>query len=123
MKHIIAGAVLMLALFTSFNAVAQKDPSARAAEMKQKLKTDLQLSDIQADSVVAINQEFMPQRREIFQDQSLSSDDKKSKMKGISDQADQRIQAVLGDDLFKKYQDWRMKNMQQRRRGGGGGNN
>ena len=119
MKRIITGAVLMMALFTSFNAVAQKDPSARAAEMKQKLKTDLQLSDIQADSVVAINQEFMPQRREIFQDQSLSSDDKKSKMKGISDQADQRIQSVLGDDLFKKYQDWRMKNMQHRRDGGG----
>src|SRR5665213_1217317 len=122
MKRIITGAVLMMALFTSFNAVAQKDSSARAAEMKQKLKTDLQLSDIQADSVVAINQEFMPQRREIFQDQSLSSDDKKSKMKDISDQADHRIQSVLGDDLFKKYQDWRMKNMQQRRRGGGGNN-
>lgn len=121
MKRIITGAVLMVALFTSFNAVAQKDTSARAAEMKQKLKTDLQLSDIQADSVVSINQEFMPQRREIYQDQSLSSDDKKSKMKGISDQADQRIQSVLGDDLFKKYQDWRMKNMQHRR--GGGGNN
>jgi hypothetical protein len=116
MKRIISGAILMMALFTSLNVLAQQDPSARAAEMKQKLKTDLQLTDVQTDSVVAINREFMPQRRDIFQDQSLSSDDKKAKMKVISDQADQRIKAVLGDDLFKKYQDWRMKNMQQRRR-------
>ncbi|MDP4213209.1 MAG: hypothetical protein Q8918_11295 [Bacteroidota bacterium] len=121
MKRLITGTILMLVLFTSLNALAQRDPSARAAEMKQKLKTDLQLTDIQADSVTAINREFMPQRREIFQDQSLSADDKKSKMKEVTDQSDKRIQAVLGDDLFKKYQDWRLKNMQRRR--GGGGNN
>ena len=115
MKQIIAGAMLMMALFFSVDSFAQQDPAARAAEMKQKLKTDLKMTDIQADSVVAINQEFSPQRRAIYQDQSLSSDDKKSKMKEISDQADQRLQATLGDDLFKQYQDWRMKNMQQRR--------
>lgn len=117
MKQFIAGAFVMLALFTSVNSFAQRDPAARAAEMKQKLITDLKLTDVQADSVVSINQAFMPQRREIFQDQSLSQDDKKAKMKTITDQADKRIQATLGDDLFKQYQDWRMKNMRQRGRG------
>jgi hypothetical protein len=122
MKHVMAAALVMIALFSSVNSFAQQDPAARAAEMKQKLKTDLKLTDIQADSVAAINQEFMPQRREIFQDQSLSADDKKSKMKGITDQADHRIQAVLGADLFKQYQDWRMKNMKMRQGGMRGGN-
>ena len=113
----------MLALFSSVKSFAQQqDPAARAAEMKQKLKTDLKLTDIQADSVMAINQEFRPQRMAIYQDQSVSSDDKKTKMKEITDQADKRIQAVLGDDLFKQYQDWRMKNMQRRGGGSGGGN-
>ena len=116
MKQIIAGALVMLALFTSADSFAQqRDPAARAAEMKQKLISDLKLTDVQADSVVSINQAFAPQRREIFQDQSLSQDDKKTKMKGITAQADKRIQAVLGDNLFKQYQDWRMKNMQRRR--------
>ena len=64
---------------------------------------------------MACNQVCMPQLLEIFQDQSLSQDDKKAKMKTITDQADKRIQAALGDDLFKQYQDWRMKNMQRRR--------
>ncbi len=123
MKQIIAGAIIMLALFSSVNSFAQQqDPAARAAEMKQKLKTDLKLTDIQADSVVTINQEFMPQRRDIYMDQSLSQDDKRTKMKAVTDQSDKRIQAVLGDDLFKKYQDWRMKNRPMRGGSGGGGN-
>jgi hypothetical protein len=110
-------AICMGFLFSSFNSFAQTDPAARQAAMKQKLMTDLKLTDVQADSVVAINMDFMPQRRQIYQDQSLSPDDKKAKMKSVSDQADKRILPVLGDSLLKQYQDWRMKNMQQMRGG------
>jgi hypothetical protein len=115
MKTFTAVSILMLILFSAGNGFAQTDPASRQAAMKQKLITELKLSDVQADSVVAINMDFMPQRREIFQDQSLSQDDKKAKMKVISDQADKRIKPVLGDSLFKQYQDWRVKNMQQMR--------
>lgn len=114
-QFIAAGAIVMLALFSSNSSFAQGDPAARQAEMKQKLMTDLKMTDVQADSVVAINMSFMPQRREIYQDQTLSQDDKKAKLKSISDQADKRLQPVLGDSLFKQYQDWRVKNMQQMR--------
>jgi hypothetical protein len=31
------------------------------------------------------------------------------------------IRAALGDDMFKKYQDWMTANAPQRRGGGGGG--
>jgi hypothetical protein len=110
-----AGAIFMLALFTSADSFAQTDPATRQAEMKQKLMTDLKMTEIQADSVVSIGMSYMPQRREIYQDQSLSQDEKKAKMKAITDQADKRIQPILGDSLFKQYQDWRMKNMQQMR--------
>jgi hypothetical protein len=121
MKKFMAGALVLMALFVSSNSFAQqRDPAAREAEMKQRLKTDLKLTDVQTDSIITINREFMPQRREIFQDQSLSQDDKRAKMKAITDQADKRIQAVLGDDLFKQYQDWRMKNMQRRGMRGNG---
>ena len=114
-QFITAGAFVLVALFTSVNSFAQQgDPAARQAQMKQKLMTDLKMTSVQADSVVSINFSFMPQRREIYQDQSLSQDDKQAKMKTISDQADKRIQPVLGDSLFKQYQDWRIKNMQMR---------
>jgi len=91
--------------------------------MKQKLKDDLKLTDVQADSVVAIQQEFRPQMRAIFSDQSLSQDEKRAKVQPLNDARDKRIQAVLGDDLFKKYQDWAAANRPQRGGGGGGGSN
>ena len=119
MKHfIVAGIFVVAALITSVNSFAQQtDPATRQAQMKQKLITDLKMTDVQADSVVAISMSYMPQRRAIFQDQSLSQDDKQAKLKEISDQADKRIQPILGDPLFKQYQDWRTKNMQQMRGG------
>ena len=119
----IACLAIVLAVFSVSSVYAQQgDRAARAAEMKQKLKDDLKLTDVQADSVSAIQQEFMPQRREIFMDQSLSRDDKKTKLDAINDQANKRLQAALGDDLFKKYQDWMQKNRPQRGGRGGGGN-
>ncbi|HXB29627.1 MAG TPA: hypothetical protein VNW49_07400 [Puia sp.] len=119
MKHfIVAGIFVVAALITSVNSFAQQtDPATRQAQMKQKLITDLKMTDVQADSVVAISMSYMPQRRAIYQDQSLSQDDKQAKLKEISDQADKRIQPILGDPLFKQYQDWRTKNMQQMRGG------
>ena len=123
MKRIIrAAAVLLSVLFFSSTGFAQSDPAARQAEMKQKLITELKMTPVQADSVVSIGASYMPQRREIFQDQSLSQDEKMTKMKAITAEADKRIQPVLGDSLFKQYQDWRMKNMQQMR-GAKSGNN
>ena len=113
---IAAGAFILLALFSTVNSFAQSgDPSARAAQMKQKLVTDLKMTEVQADSVVAINTSYRPQFMAIYQDQSLSQDDKKAKMKSISEQADQRLQPVLGDSLLAKYKDWRKENMQQMR--------
>jgi hypothetical protein len=112
---------VLMALFTCVNGFAQSgDQAARAAQMKQKLMTELKMTDVQADSVVAINSSYRPQMRDIFQDQSLSQDEKKAKMKVITDQADKRIQPVLGDPLFKQYQEWRTKNMQQMRAGRAG---
>jgi len=123
MKRITAaGVIIMMILFFSLSASAQSDPAARQAEMKQKLISELKMTPVQADSVVSIGASYMPQRREIFQDQSLSQDEKKAKMQAITAEADKRIQPVLGDSLFKQYQEWRMKNMQQMRSGKSGSN-
>ncbi|MFI5154298.1 MAG: hypothetical protein ACHQET_13245 [Chitinophagales bacterium] len=122
MKKFLAYLVILGAFFFVSPARAQQqDPAARAAAMKQKMKDDLKLTDVQADSVSAIQQEFRPKMREIFQDQSMSQDDKRAKVSVINDQMNKRIQALLGDDLFKKYQEWWQQNRPQRP-GGGGGN-
>lgn len=120
-QYIAVCAFFLMAILTSVSGFAQAgDPAARAAKMKQKLITELKMTDVQADSVVAINMSYRPQMRDIFQDQTLSQDEKKAKMKAITDLADMRIQPVLGDPLFKQYQEWRAKNMQQMRAGKAG---
>ena len=125
MKKALTGITVMLILISASSLYAQQgggqgrmDPAA----LKQKLIDSVHLSSVQADSIVAINQEFGPKRREIAMDQSLSQDDKRAKMGEINQQRNKRIQAVLGDDLFKKYQEWEERNRPQRGGGMRGGN-
>jgi hypothetical protein len=126
MKKALTGIAVMLILVSASSLYAQQgggqgrmDP----AVLKQKLIDSLHLSGVQADSVVAIGQEFRPKMRDIFMDQSLSQDDKRAKLGELNQQRNKRIQAVLGDDLFKKYQEWEERNRPQRGGGGGTGSN
>lgn len=86
-----------------------------------KMKTDLNLTQVQTDSIRAISMEFMAKRRELRNDpanQGMSREDFMEKMKPMMDAQNARIQAVLGPDLFKKYQDWQEANRPQRMGGG-----
>jgi len=96
----------------------------RMAQYRQMLKDSVQLTDVQADSVMAIQQEFRPQMRTIFQDQSLSQDDKQAKLKGLNDQIAAREQKFLTADQVQKLADIqaRMRARMRNRQGGGGGN-
>src|ERR1051326_3013729 len=104
MKKMIACMAVVIAIFSVSSVYAQDQGNRqqRMAEMKQKMKDDLKLTDLQADSISSIQGEFMPKRREIFMDQSMGQEDKKAKIMALNEQADKRIHAVLGDDLFKK---------------------
>jgi hypothetical protein len=123
-KKLIACAALVIGLVTANNASAQMrgDTAAmrqRQEAMIQKLTEDLKLTPVQADSIKAIQKDLNGKRREIFMDQSMSRDDKMAKMQPLNEESNKRIKAVLGDDLFKKYQDWMETNRPQR----GGGRN
>ena len=130
-KSIIACATLAIALFTVSSTYAQGGGGGRmdTAAMRQrqearlaKMKTDLNLTQVQSDSLKAITMEFGQKRRDLFMDpanQGMSREDRMAKMQPLMDAQNARIQAVLGPDLFKKYQDWEQANRPQR---GGGGN-
>lgn len=125
-KKLFACAAIVIALVTANNAKAQGmrgggDTAAmrqRQEQMIRKLTDDLKLTPIQADSIKAIQKDLNGKRREIFMDQSMSREDKMAKMQPLNDESNKRVKAVLGDDLFKKYQDWMEANRPQR--GGGG---
>lgn len=130
-KRLITGATLIVALFTASSAFAQGGGMRDTAAMRQamearlaKMKTDLNLTQVQADSIKAITMDANAQRRALRSDpanEGMSREDFMAKMKPIMDAANARIQAVLGPDLYKKYQDWQEANRPQR--GGGGGGN
>jgi predicted transglutaminase-like cysteine proteinase len=124
-KKMIACIAVILALFAfppATHAQQRGDTAAmrqRQEAMIQKLTTDLKLTPVQVDSLKTISSDMQGKRREIFMDQSMSREDKMAKMAPLNEAANKRIQAVLGADLYKKYQDWMEQNRPQR--GGGGG--
>ncbi|GGA88227.1 hypothetical protein [Puia dinghuensis] len=123
-KKIIACATLVIALFTVTSTFAQDGRMPDTAAMRQrqeamlaKMKTDLNLTQTQADSVKAIMWEFGAKRRAIFMDpanQGMSREDRMAKMQPLNEAMNARLQAALGADLFKKYQDWQQQNRPQR---------
>jgi hypothetical protein len=128
-KKMIACFALVIALFSTSSAFAQGGGRGMdTAAMRQrteariaKAKTDLNLTQVQADSLKAIYSDLNQQRRAIFMDpanQGMSREDRMGKMQPAVDAANARIKAVFGADLFKKYQDWEEQNRPQR--GGGG---
>ena len=128
-KKMIACFALVIALFSASSAFAQGGGRGMdTAAMRQrteariaKAKTDLNLTQVQADSLKAITADLNQQRRAIFMDpanQGMSREDRMGKMQPAVDAANARIKAVFGADLFKKYQDWEEQNRPQR--GGGG---
>jgi hypothetical protein len=93
------------------------------AVFKQKLMDSLQLTTVQADSVVAIGQEFHPKMRDIFMNQEVTRDEKQTKLGELNEQRNKRIRASLGDELFKRYQEWEQRNRPQRGTGMSAGGN
>ncbi len=126
-KNLIACATLLIALFSASSTFAQGggmrgDTAAmrqRTEARIQKMKDDLKLTPVQVDSMKAIQMDQNAKMREVFADASGDRDAMRAKMQPIREAANKRIEAVLGADLFKKYQDWEAANRPQH---GGGGN-
>ncbi len=89
----------------------------RMAQMKQRLKDEVKLTDVQIDSVMAINQAYQPKQSEIRMDQSMSDTDKQTKMKAMNDERAKRIEAAIGKEASAKVQEF---NAKQKGAGGGG---
>ena len=119
LKRMIAPAALVIGLLSFSSTYAQRGDTAamrqRQEAMMKKMTDDLKLTPVQVDSLNAIQKEFQPRMRDIFMDQSLSREDKMAKIQPLNEERNKRIQAVLGDDLYKKYQQWMQDNRPQRR--------
>lgn len=118
MKKIILSICFLFGALTFVSAQQGQggaNTAERMAQMKQKLKDEVKLTDVQIDSVMAINQAFQPRQREIRMDQSMSDTDKQAKMKTMNDERAKRFEAALGKETAAKVQEFNSK-----QRGGGG---
>ena len=120
--------LLFLAIVLSLNATklsAQNDE--RMQQMQQAwrtfLKDSVQLADPMIDSVMAVRTQYQPQMREIFMDQSASSEDKQAKMQSLRTEMEARYKSAgLTDDqvtAIRKHEDWMREQMMNRRNNGG----
>ncbi len=102
----------------SFDPAAMKE---RQEKTKKKLIADLKLTDVQADSVQAINQEFRGSMRGM---RDMTQEERQTKMKETNDLKLKRWTAALKDEaLAKKVAEFyqkEMEQMMQNRQGGGG---
>lgn len=121
MKKILVCMVVAMSLFT-VSSFAQGGRGGGGERYKQMLKDSIGLSDVQVDSVMAIRQEFQPQMRDIFMDQSMSQDDKRAKIAEVNQQMKARYKGTLTDEQIAKLDAMQQRMMERMRNRGGGGN-
>jgi len=114
-KKMTACAALVIALFSAPAVYAQKKLEDRRDSTAMRLKreerlhqliTDLQLTNVQGDSIIAINNEFQIRRDSVFINRRLSPEDKMSRYQVLMQAMNQRLKANLGEDLFTRYEAW-----------------
>lgn len=86
----------------------------------QAILAKLDLTDDQKAKAKPVVEDHNKQMRGVFQDSSLSNEDKRDKAKTITDATNAKLKDILTADQYTKYLDLQ-KQMMNRRRGGAGG--
>jgi uncharacterized protein HemX len=125
MKKIIPCLVIALSLAAATSVFSQNQNGGQMQQMMhQYLKDSVHLSDAMTDSVMAVRMQYMPQMREIFRDQSTSTDDKKTKLQNLRTEMETRYKTIgLTDDQITmiREHDQRMRDQMRNRMNNGGG--
>ena len=123
---------LMMALFffalTTVTAMAQDSERANRSGgqmqemMKERLKTDLKLTDAQIDTVFIVQRDFQMKSRDVRMSESISADDKKNKMLQLNEERKTKLKTTLNDEQFKKLEEFyeNMRKMREQRQGQNG---
>ena len=120
-------ALLMVAI-TSGAAIAQQsgDRPARVGGggqmreiMKERIKTEMRLTDVQVDSVMSVQQDFQMKSRDVRMSNNLSEADKTVKMKQLDEERKTKLKTTLNEEQFKKLEEFyeNMRKMREQRQG------
>ena len=104
--------IVMLVAFTLFTITLHAQPPhggnrAKMQEMmKHRLKDAAQLTDVEADSVAAIQRDFQMASRPIKTAQSLTLNDKKAKTNALQQTREARLKANLNAEKLTKVKEF-----------------
>lgn len=89
--------MLVIALMSSTIIFAQKGPGKKhdGEAQAEKMKSELSLNDTQYASIKSINQKYKDKHIAIRKDSTLSKENKMSKMKGLHEEREKEVNAVL----------------------------
>jgi hypothetical protein len=71
-------------------------------KMKERLKTELKLTDDQASAVAVVQQDYQLKMRAVKIDTNTSDDDKKTKLEALETERRQKLKATLSDEQINK---------------------
>ena len=114
MKKLLA-IILIASAFFTVSASAQTGKKGMGVS-KQTLMDSLKISGETADSVIAIRQVSITQTKSIANDQSLSQEDKKAKLKPIKQETQTRLKKFLNNDQMAKLQEMEMAMRQSKKK-------
>lgn len=132
--------ILLFVCMLAVGAFAQQNPPPQGGGDEQarprrgmpsvddqvkNLTEKLSLTDDQQTKVKAILEDTRSQSMKIFQDDSMSREDKMSKIRTLREAGNGKIREVLTDDQKKKFDDLQKENqerMRQRQQGGDSSN-
>ncbi|HZV35432.1 MAG TPA: hypothetical protein VFB72_12740 [Verrucomicrobiae bacterium] len=87
----------------------------------QAMLAKLDLTDEQKEKAKPVVEDHNKQMRDLFQDSSLSREDKRDKMKTINEATNAKLKEILTADQYTKLLDLEKQMMNRPRRGGEGG--
>ena len=91
------------AVATTFVNAQDGNGRGRMMEMmKQKLKDDLKFTDVQIDSVLAVQMDYQAKSRQVRMDNSMGDDQKKAAMEKFAAERHARLKNTLSDEEIKK---------------------
>ncbi len=119
--------MLLVSIFLlSLAAFAQEGRGGRhmpsVDDQTNEIKKAVNLSDDQTSKVHDILQAQRDKMQQLFQDSSVSREDRRSQMQALREDSDTQIRALLSDDQKKSYDNYlqhRRNEMRERRQGGG----
>lgn len=71
-------------------------------KMKERLKTELKLTDDQVNTVSVLMQDYQLKSRSIKMDTNTSDADKKTKLKALNEERKQKLKETLSDEQINK---------------------